>query len=152
MFVIMRKTSYCEDLQIGESLFPRPTPWFVAWDSFLRFLTFHSTYQFAFVPPDMEDLFAYQVTAEGNHLIIRDTQGNTRKSPILSMTWGLWWEYAAESFIYGLFFRFWNWRWRRYHSLTKDEMQAKINALESRLARLTPRRSELLEEQEDEDE
>ena len=63
------------------------------------------------------------------------------------MSWGLWWEYVFQSYLYGLMFKFWNWRWDTGGKLTREELQAKLEVLEARVEELARKRTSRIEQE-----
>lgn len=137
MFVIV-KDKKSDELQVNKSLFLRPTPWKVAWQAFLSFLVWRRTYRFVYLSPRYTDASRYHYYVERDELVLRENSHEVTRLELHDMTWGLWFEYAFESHIYGLFWRFWDWRWSA-NKMTRAEMQSKLEALERKLRGKTRR-------------
>jgi hypothetical protein len=134
MLTILAHVEQPDELVLGQSIFARPTPWMVAWKAFGQFLRPPCMYRFAYVRPAMMSL-AYNYISDGEFLSITGDDGQIlRKTEILPMSWGLWWEYVVQSYLYGFFWRFWNWR---LHS--QDHVQEKLDGLLSQFEQRTKR-------------
>lgn len=136
-----------EPLVIGQTIFSRPTPWKIAWLAFLNFLfARQKQYQFVFIPREFRCLCRYEIDCEDQELTLWQRRTELYRTRILEMSWGLWWEYAFQSHLYGLFWKFWEWRWDT-GKLTREELQTKLEVLEERLDQLARKRTSRIEQE-----
>lgn len=111
MFCLIKKDVKGYRLIPYQHIFPRPTPWLVAWKAFLSYLGRRPTYRFAYFPPQY-NLKHYAIDAEDDTIVLRDRQGEeVLHVASCRMTWQLWALYAVESWLCGPMLRFWQWHW-----------------------------------------
>lgn len=112
MFCITKKMKQRQyKLLINQDIFPRPTPWLVAWKAFGSWLLRRPAYRFVYFPPQI-DLQQYAVDAEDDTIVLRDRFGEeVQHAASCRMTWQLWALYIVESWLCGPMLRFWKWRW-----------------------------------------
>ena len=54
----------------------------------------------------------YTVRIEHKELTLGQADAECYRTPTQAMNWELWWLYVFESFAFGPFFKFWNWKLR----------------------------------------
>lgn len=118
-------------LRLARTIFLRPTPWKVAWQAGFAYIRNRRTYGFAYIPT-MYTNSTYEYLIEGVELLVHKEQDTIFHTPIRPLTFRRWFFYGLESFAYGFFERFWAWRWDS-GTLTRTEMQAKIEVLEQQI-------------------
>ena len=139
MFILLKTQKSPGDIITHQDIFPRPTPWKIYWHAWLNFLVNHQNYQFVFIPQEYSNLDAYDLLYEDGTLsIVQENSEALHTAPIYKMGWSLWWVYVFESWAFGLFLSFWNWRWES-GKLTKRELQAKLERLQRRSEERTRR-------------
>ena len=148
MFTILKRT-VDSVLAPHQDIFPRPTPWRIAFVSWFDFLIRCNTYQFVYIPRRLNGLDAYDVILESNHVYIKQGEDVVYTTPVHEMTWQIWWTYVFESWAFGLFFSFWNWRWES-GKLTHRELQSRVERLERKIQEKTRRIEQDDDEEEDE--
>ena len=100
-----------------------------------------SPYKMVFIPRKYaKDLLRYKLEQEESCVVLRDGQRIVGKFEILDITWTMGLEYDIQSFLYGFFFRVWEWRWNEFGHLTKDELQQRVARLEQQISQYMERR------------
>lgn len=128
-------------LEIHETIFPRPTPWKVAWKASLAFLLGRRTYCFVYIPPKYADLDRYDIAIEDDELVLRKDGEELHHAVVCGMAWQIWALYCVESIVYGPLLRFWEWRWAAGSgTLTRRELQVKLEELARRVDRAERKR------------
>jgi len=127
---------------VNERIFLRPTPWRVAFGLGFAFFSRAKTHQFINLPlkylrPTLE------FCREGDQVSVSDDENVIFTTPIEPLSFANAVIYHCESFAYGLFPAFWNWRWSA-GTMTNAEVQSKIERLERQV-------QEFLKKPDDED-
>ena len=112
MFCLVKKDVSGYRLVPYQNIFPRPTPWLVAWKAFFGYLGRRQTYHFVYFSPQFNDLSQYAIDAEEGTIVLRDRDGEeVFHASSFPMTWQLWALYVVESWLCGPLLKFWHWRW-----------------------------------------
>lgn len=145
MFILLIRdnTQHSEELTPLKTIFPRPTPFKIVHQAFFSFLLFKKHWKFVFLPPEC-NIYRYHCDVEGNKLYLRDDTGDAYELPLLDLSWGLWVLYDVEAFIGGPMLRIWEWRWGENSTMTRRELQAKLERIEADLASKTHKGSQII--------
>jgi hypothetical protein len=137
MFHIMYHKNNDDKLIPNESIFPRPTPWIVAWQAFADYLRGRDTFCFVEVPTRYAHLLRYDLYVEGEEVLLREQGRDVIHLPVLPMAFLTWVFYAIESYAHGLLFQVWNHRlFAGTQKLTRQELMDKLDRLQAELDRL----------------
>ena len=105
MLTICKHIRQADELVLHWSIFPRPTPWLVAWKALLQ----PKIYRFVYIHKVNDRLNYF---SNRGFLTITDENGETvQKTKMLPMSFGLWIEYILQSYLYGYLLFFWRWSW-----------------------------------------
>ncbi len=134
MYIYVKPQKHDGPMYSGQTIFPRPTPWRVAWEaSFLRLLGKH-TYKMVFIDRKYaEKLHTYDIVQQDNHIVLYDGKDEIVTFGVYDITWAMAIEYNVQSFLYGFMFRFWEWRWSENGKLTNGELRQKLARMEGEL-------------------
>lgn len=94
-------------------IFPRPTPWFVAWQAAWAYISGKQTYRFVYLPAGCRFFTSDDVTLDGETFLLRQQGRVVLQTVTETMNWQRWLLYLLESWLFGLLLRFWHWRWTR---------------------------------------
>ena len=132
MHILMKQfESDCYSLRVAETIFLRPTPWLVAWKAGFDYVLRKGRFGFVYLPMQYVNP-ANEYECEKGKLIVRGNEETVFSTPIEPLTFRNWFFYGIESFAYGFFWKFWEWR---YDSgvLNRKELQGKLEQLEHQI-------------------
>jgi hypothetical protein len=136
MFIII-KYHVGDVLHSNQTIFPRPTPWVVAWHAFWEYLNRRDTYRFTYIPAKYAHLLRYDIFVEDEEILLREDGRDLIHVPVLPMTLLTWIFYVIESWASGLLFMVWNHRlFAGSTKLTRSELLDKLARVEKELERL----------------
>ncbi len=132
MFVLfMNRHITSESLLPSKGIFLRPTPWKVAWQAGFSYLRREKKFGFVYLPNELSAP-NFDFRLQNNDLTVFQNNREVARIPTLPLSFWVWVFYGVESFAYGFFERFWAWRWDA-GTLTKQELQAKVEQLEQQI-------------------
>lgn len=93
-------------------IFPRPTPWIVAWQAAWAYINGMQSYRFVYLPAEYTFLTSDDVAMDGGTFMLRQQGRVVLHTVTEAMTWQIWLLYLLESWLYGPLLKFWKWRWK----------------------------------------
>ena len=149
MYTLIKPEDFSNEvLEVSRTIFLRPTPWKIAWIAGFAYVLRRNTFRFVFLPKEFHEAKHDVFELHEGRLVVKCRNKEVFYSPTFPLSFHRWVIYGVESWVYGLFTSFWNWRWDA-GSLTKQELQARLERLERKLEERTRR---IVEDDEDDSE